>query len=418
MDQQAETTSSSGTDEDCPVSDQWFNIDFSSSFSDSSSSIDSENTLRFKAVSEDNMLSKKSPQISHYVLFPSLSDPCKPSRTVTFSPYIKIKLIPPRDAVPDTTSFSLESSSDEIVATTDSDISGSNEDIVTKVGGEGDEWRFKLDVNKVNKVTGDTSDGTQILDAAGLHIGNIDTVHSSEEDFATETIKMDSAGGLEKLERIHCKEASDQQANDISSGEINDNQSDNVQPLHYDISSPYGNADETGSGETVESTDTDVLKCSDVDIDECDDDSVTKTNDKREVNVITINQASDKRSPETQLLDAANLEIIDLHGFDAINSSENNFKTSIIEKVDVEGLEETEEMTEEGTDAESEKNGTNIKTNEERKKVHLMYSCENMNLSSVGRENNPGISEIREEVCEDVNVVNFSEEEVVSNRER
>ncbi len=39
-----------------------------------------------------------------------------------------------------------------------------------------------------------------------------------------------------------------------------------------------------------------------------------------------------------------------------------------------------------------------------------------MKLASEGRENNTGISEIREEVREDVNVVNFSEE-VISNRE-
>ncbi len=51
---------------------------------------------------------------------------------------------------------------------------------------------------------------------------------------------------------------------------------------------------------------------------------------------------------ETQLLDAANGEIIDLHGFDTINSSEDKFKTSIIiEKVHVGGLEEVEQMREE-----------------------------------------------------------------------
>ncbi len=50
LDQQAETTSSSGSDEDCPVSDQWFNIDHLVILAVA----DSENTLHFKAVSEDH----------------------------------------------------------------------------------------------------------------------------------------------------------------------------------------------------------------------------------------------------------------------------------------------------------------------------------------------------------------------------
>ncbi len=139
-------------------------------------------------------------------------------------------MIPPRDAVPDTTSFNLESPSDEIVKTADSDISGSNGDIFTKVSNEGDERRLK---SKLMKCQEKHQMELKILDAAGLHVGNIDTVLGSEEDFATETIKMDGAGGLEKLERIHHETDSDQQTKNISiSGEINDNQSDNDQPYY------------------------------------------------------------------------------------------------------------------------------------------------------------------------------------------
>ncbi len=54
-----------------------------------------------KAASEDDVLVDELPRIPQYMLFPSLPDPQKPARKVTFSPYIKFQLIPARNVESD-----------------------------------------------------------------------------------------------------------------------------------------------------------------------------------------------------------------------------------------------------------------------------------------------------------------------------
>jgi len=76
-------------------------------------------------------LRDKPPQITHCMLYPSLSLPCKLSRKVTFSPYIKIKQIPSWYSVSDTSSFSPEPSLEESEESIDIDISGSSEGNIT-----------------------------------------------------------------------------------------------------------------------------------------------------------------------------------------------------------------------------------------------------------------------------------------------
>ncbi len=97
--QSTEMASTSETDEE--IDDPYLYFEFSSSFGDISESTDPDNTLVFKGKSEDNVLVNKLPCIPQYMLFPSLSDPQKPARTVTFYPYIKFQLIPARNVEPD-----------------------------------------------------------------------------------------------------------------------------------------------------------------------------------------------------------------------------------------------------------------------------------------------------------------------------
>ncbi len=150
VNQRATIISSNETDEEQSVRDQQLCFEFSSSLDDSDTTI-SENTLYFRAVSEDNILIKKLPQIPHYMLFPSLSDPQKPSQSVTFPPFLKIQLISPRETVSDLSSTSLEQSPEETVQNVDADISGSSNNSITNVRSEQYGWSYRVSPNTANQ---------------------------------------------------------------------------------------------------------------------------------------------------------------------------------------------------------------------------------------------------------------------------
>ena len=156
--QSTEMASTSETDEE--IDDPYLYFEFSSSFGDTSESTDPDNTLVFKGKSEDNVLVNKLPCIPQYMLFPSLSDPQKPARTVTFYPYIKFQLIPARNVESDFRSSPELSPNELPLPVSDASIEGESDgDAIEAISTE-DEESAEI---KVTYGEGDLVNETQVL---------------------------------------------------------------------------------------------------------------------------------------------------------------------------------------------------------------------------------------------------------------
>ncbi len=157
-----EMASTSETDEE--IDDPYLYFEFSSSFDDTSESADPDNTLVFKGKSEDNVLVNKLPRIPQYMLFPSLSDPQKPARTVTFSPYIKFQLIPARNVESDFSSSPEPSTIELPLQVSDASIEGESDGDLEAASTE-DEESAEMSVGNIHVADNDKGNETQELRA-------------------------------------------------------------------------------------------------------------------------------------------------------------------------------------------------------------------------------------------------------------